>query len=61
MTPATAEVPPHYEDIEFRKIRVGLQDLQDAVLNLGTITKNNRQYGDKNFILRALAQKDYAT
>lgn len=54
-------VAPHYDSIDFRKIKVGLQNLEDAILDLGSLKKNNRTYGDKNFILKALAQKDYAT
>jgi hypothetical protein len=35
--------------------------LDDAVLDLGSLKKNNRQFGDKAVILKALGQKDYRT
>jgi hypothetical protein len=47
--------------MDFSKIRIGLQTLDDAILDLGSLKKANRTYGDKNAILRALATSDYAT
>ena len=57
----TDEALAEYNAIDFAKIRVGLQTLDDAVLDLGSLKKNNRQWGDKATILKALGQKDYAT
>lgn len=47
--------------IDFARLRVGLQTLDDAILDLGSLKKNNRQFGDKATILKALGQKDYRT
>ena len=47
--------------LDFSKIRIGLQSLDDAILDLGSLKKTNRTYGDKNAVLRALATKDYST
>lgn len=44
---------------DFAQLRVGLKTLDDAILDLGSLKKTNRNYGDKNAVLRALAQKDY--
>ena len=35
--------------------------MDDAILDLGSLKKTNRTYGDKNAVLRALATKDYNT
>ena len=48
-------------DPEYAKIKVGLKTLDDAVLNLGSFRKVNRNYGDKNFILNAINRHDYTT
>lgn len=50
-----------YNEMDFAKLRIGLQSLDDAVLDLGSLKKNNRQFGDKGTILKALSQKDYVT
>ena len=47
--------------IDYGRIRVGLQTLDDAVLELGSLQTVNRQWGNKNVILRALARKDYVS
>ena len=49
------------EAIEFAKIRVGLKNLDDAIMNLSSHSKVNRNYGDKAFILNAMHRKDYET
>ena len=65
MAPRSREVEPYSaqaEDhnlLDFSKIRIGLQTLDDAILDLGALKKTNRTYGDKNTILRALATKNY--
>lgn len=47
--------------VDYAKIKVGLQQLDDAILDLGSLKKPNRRYGDKNVILKALGDKDYPT
>ena len=43
---------------EYGRIKVGTKTLEDAVLNLGSLRKANLHYGDKNFVLRAMALRD---
>lgn len=65
MAPRPREVEPYSaqsEDhnlLDFSKIRIGLQTLDDAILDLGALKKTNRTYGDKATVLRALATKNY--
>lgn len=54
-------IRPPQPDLDFAKLRIGLQSLEDAVIDLGAFKKNNRALGDKNTILTALANKDYVT
>ena len=61
MAPRQEPINPDAPDFDFSKIRVGLKTLDDAVLDLGILKKTNRTYGDKNAVLKALAEKDYAT
>ena len=37
--------------LEYGSIKAGTKMLEDAVLNLGSIKKVNRQYGDKRIVL----------
>lgn len=46
---------------DFSRIKIGLQHLDDAILDLGSLKQADRTYGDKKVILRALAKKDYDT
>ena len=46
---------------DFNKIKVGVKSLDDAVLNLGSLKSIDKTFGDKRTILKALAEKDYAT
>ena len=47
--------------VDYGKIKVNLQTLDDAVLDIGTFKKDNRRWGNKYVILRALARKDYVS
>ena len=40
-------------------MKVGVRQLDDAVLNLGQYRKVHSNYGDKQFILRAIYKHDY--
>lgn len=42
-------------------MRVGLRTINDSLINLGSFKKVNRNYGDKNFVLRAIYKRDYRT
>ena len=46
---------------DFSRIKIGLQHLDDAILDLGSLKQADRTYGDKKVLLRALAKKDYDT
>ena len=61
MMPRPAESVSDYSEIDFSKIRVGLQTLDDAILDLGSLKQTNRTWGDKKVILRALSTKDYVS
>ena len=63
MAPSRPIDEPYAENniYDFARLRVGLQQLDDAILDLGSLKKADRTYGDKNMILRALAKKDYNT
>lgn len=50
-----------FEEMDYSKMRVGLRTIDDVVVNLGTYKKVNPNYGDKNFVLRAIYNHDYAT
>ena len=50
---------PSSEPIDFAKIRVGLQTLDDAILNLGSLKKGNTRFTNKAAIIKALAERDY--
>lgn len=50
-------------DSEFKKIKVGMKNLDDAVLELGSI-KNaipRAPFGDKRVLYRAIMNNDYRT
>lgn len=42
-------------------MKVGLRTVDDAILNLGSYKRANSQYGDKDFVLQAMATRDYTT
>ena len=42
-------------------MKVGPQTLEDAVLNLGSLKAAEKNYANKNLILKALADRDYTT
>lgn len=48
------------DTLDFNKIKVGVKNLDDAILDLGSIRKAfpRHPYGDKNLILKAIAEKD---
>lgn len=44
--------------VDYGKIKIGgVQTLDDAILDLGSLKKDNRQWGDKQTVLRALRMK----
>ena len=45
-------------ELDFSKIRIGLQTLDDAILDLGTAKKVNRDLSNKNVVLKALGDSD---
>ena len=44
--------------VQYGKIKVGTKTLEGATLNLGALRAANRNYGDKNVIMKALANND---
>ena len=47
--------------LDYGKIKVGTKTLDDAVLNLGTLDKINKPYGNKFMVMKALADRDIPT
>lgn len=47
--------------VDFSRMRVGARKVDNALINLGSYQKVNKNYGDKTFILRAITRHDYAT
>ena len=45
--------------VDFAKMRVGMRAINDAIIDLGTFTKNNPKYGDKAYVLKAIADRNY--
>ena len=58
VNPSQSYEPQSYA--EFAKMRVGAKTLDDAILNIGALKKTNRRLTDKNAILRAINESDYA-
>ena len=48
-----------YKVVDFSKIRVGAKKLNDAILNLGTLYKQNPKLADKQTILNAIDRGNY--
>jgi len=44
---------------EYSKIKVGVKQLEDAILNLGTLKLTRAPFCDKREIMRAIANRDY--
>lgn len=47
--------------LEYSKMKVGTQTLENAVLNLGSLKEAEKNYSNKAFILKALADRDLPT
>ena len=43
---------------DYSRIKVGVKELDDAVLNLGTLKSIEKQYSNKKVVLQALASKN---
>ena len=50
----------HMNYQEFAKLRVGSKTLDDATLDLGSLKKVDRALTDKNQIITAINNRDYA-
>ena len=48
-----------YKTIDFSKIRVGVKTLEDAILDLGSLHKENPKLADKRTVLNAIDKNDY--
>lgn len=44
---------------DYGSIKLGTKTVEDAVLNLNAIKRVHPQFGDKNFILKAIAERNY--
>jgi len=50
-----------YISHDYAKLKAGIKYVEDAVIDLGTLRKVNKNYGDKAYILRAIEKADYST
>ena len=50
-----------FNPVDFSKIKVGIRNLDDAILDIGTYKKINPHFGDKKEVLRAIENCDYET
>lgn len=57
MTP----IDDRYSPVDFSKLKVGSKTLVDAIYNIGAYKRVNPQLGDKEYVLRAINNCDYAT
>ena len=47
---------------EYKKIKVGVKSVEDAIINLGAYAKATyRNYSNKALVLKAMADRDYTT
>lgn len=47
---------------EYKKIKVGVKSVEDAIINLGAYAKaTHRNYSNKALVLKAMADRDYTT
>lgn len=60
MHPA-AEIDEHYIPTDFSKIKVGVKNLEDAILELGSLKKVDPRLTKKETILRAIADNNLET
>lgn len=58
---AYSSMPQTSAPVDYNKIKVGVKSLDDAILNLGSLKSINRNYADKNTVLKALNDKDLPT
>lgn len=58
---AVEEEPYEYTSKDYAKLKMGIKYIEDAIIDLGTIRKVNRNYGDKTYILNAISQRQYST
>lgn len=48
-----------FDSIDYSKMKIGLRTVDDAIIDIGSFKKVNRNYGDKQFILNAIYRHDY--
>ena len=44
--------------VDYKKVKIGTKNVEDAVLNLGAIQRVEKRYSNKDVIYKALAQHD---
>lgn len=57
---SSTQVPTQMEYQDFARLRVGSKVLDDATIDLGALKKTNRALTDKNRIMTAIDNRDYA-
>ena len=58
---STDEYGSNFRNVDFSKIKVGIKNLDDAIVNLGDYKKVNSRLADKQTILQAINNYDLDT
>ena len=61
MEDTAEQINSSFVRVNFSKIKVGAQTLNDAVVELGNFKKINPRLGDKKTVLEAIANCEYKT
>lgn len=61
MEDTAEQINSSFVPVDFSKIKVGAQTLNDAVVELGNFKKINPRLGDKKTVLEAIANCEYKT
>ena len=59
--PQTYEEEDPFIPKNFAKMKIGLRTIGDALVDIGSFKRVNSNYGDKDFVLRAISKRDFNT
>lgn len=54
-----ADIGDQRDFLDFSKMKVGLRTVGDAIIDIGSYKRINRNYGDKDYVLNAIYKQDY--
>lgn len=55
------DVADERDFLDFSKMKVGLRTIGDAIIDVGSYKRANRNYGDKDYVLNAISKQNYDT